>query len=80
MCPNCILNQVGLAPGVYVAFGICGAFFVAAMAAMFWAFKTGEFDDMEGSKFDMLDDGDSTENATRAKLALDAARSAQVGN
>jgi len=74
MCPNCILNQVGLAPGVYVAFGICGLFFVAAMAAMLWAFKNGEFEDVEGSKFDMLDDGDSTENATRAKLALESAR------
>ena len=56
MCPNCILNQVGLAPGVYVAFAVCGVFFVAAIFAMLWAFKSGEFDDIESSKFEMLDD------------------------
>lgn len=56
MCPNCILNQVGLTPGLYVAFGICGLFFVAAIAAMLWAFKNGEFEDIEGSKFDMMHD------------------------
>lgn len=58
MCPNCILNQAGLAPGVYIAFGVCGIFFVAAVAAMWWAFRNGEFDDVEGSKFEMMHDGD----------------------
>ena len=75
MCPNCILNQVGLAPGVYVAFAICGIFFVAALAAMWWAFRNGEFDDIESSKFDMLDDGDDSPLAARARLAVEAARS-----
>lgn len=67
MCPNCILNQVGVSPGLYVAFGICALFFVVAIIAMVWAFKAGEFEDIESSKFDMLDDGDSTVMADRAK-------------
>jgi cbb3-type cytochrome oxidase maturation protein len=56
MCPNCILNQAGLMPGLYVAFGICGLFFVAALVAMFWAFKAGQFDDMEEAKYEMMGD------------------------
>lgn len=67
MCPNCILNQVGISPGLYVAFGVCAFFFIAGIAAMIWAFRNGEFEDMESSKFDMLDDGDSTLHADRAK-------------
>lgn len=74
MCPNCILNQVGLSPGVYVAFAICGIFFVAAIAAMWWAFKSGEFDDIESSKFEMLDDGVDGANAARARAAVEATR------
>lgn len=56
MCPNCILNQVGLAPGLYVAFGVCALFFVVALAAMWWAFKAGEFEDIEAAKYEMMDD------------------------
>ena len=74
MCPNCILNQVGLAPGVYVAFGVCAVFFVAAIAAMCWAFKNGEFEDIEASKFDMLDDTEDGAHAMRARVAAEAAR------
>ena len=77
MCPNCILNQVGLAPGLYVAFGVCAVFFVAAIAAINWAFKNGEFDDMEGSKFDMLDDSDDGVLAAKAKAAVERARAAR---
>ncbi|MBI4532732.1 MAG: cbb3-type cytochrome oxidase assembly protein [Candidatus Melainabacteria bacterium] len=67
MCPNCILNQVGLAPGVYVAFAVCGIFFVAAIFAMLWAFKNGDFDDIESSKFDMLNDRESGARAAIEK-------------
>ncbi|GEM_PF-409836 len=74
MCPNCILNQVGLQPGLYVAFGVCGLFFVVGVAAMLWAFKNGEFEDIEGSKFEMLDDGDTTEKADRARAAVEKLR------
>lgn len=74
MCPNCILNQAGLAPGVYVAYGICMLFFVVALAAMWWAFRNGEFEDMEGTKFEMLDDGDESGNASLAKARIEVAR------
>lgn len=74
MCPNCILNQAGLSSGVYVAYAICLIFFVAAMLAMRWAFKNGEFEDMEGSKFDMMDDDESNKRAEDAKARLELAR------
>lgn len=70
MCPNCILNQVGLAPGVYVAFAVCGIFFAAAVFAMVWAFKNGEFDDIESSKFEMLDDIERSPGPAHAKAAI----------
>jgi len=69
MCPNCILNQVGISPGLYVAFGICGVFFVVALAAMLWAFKNGEFENIEDIKYDMLDD---TEDGVQARQAREA--------
>lgn len=58
MCPNCILNQVGISPGLYVAFGICAIFFVVGIVAMLWAFRNGEFEDMEEVKYEMMTDGD----------------------
>lgn len=74
MCPNCILNQAGLAPGVYVAYGICMLFFVVALVAMWWAFRNGEFDDMESTKFDMMDDGDESSIAQIARARVEIAR------
>lgn len=74
MCPNCILNQAGLQPGVYIAYGICMLFFVVALAAMWWAFRNGEFEDMESCKFDMLDDGDEVRLSQVARARVDAAR------
>lgn len=71
MCPNCILNQAGLATGVYVAYGICLLFFVVALVAMWWALRNGEFDDMEGSKFDMLDDSEDGVLAQKAKARIE---------
>jgi nitrogen fixation-related uncharacterized protein len=75
MCPNCILGQVGLAPGLYVAFGVCALFFVAAVVAMWWAFRNGEFEDIESVKFDMMDDSDEGVMAKRARAAVEQARS-----
>ena len=74
MCPNCILTQQGLSPGLYVAFFICGLFFVMAIGGILWAFKNGEFEDMESSKFDMLDDDDSNDMANRARQSIERAR------
>ena len=76
MCPNCILNQAGLQSGIYVAFGVCFLFFVAAIAAMAWAFKNGEFEDMEGAKFDMLDDADDSLVVKTARQRVEQARRA----
>lgn len=78
MCPNCILNQAGLAGGVYVSFAICFIFFAAALAAMYWAFKNGEFEDMEGAKFDMLDDDDDSLLVQSAKKRVELTRARQV--
>ena len=77
MCPNCILNQAGLQPGLYIAFAVCGIFFVVGLAAMWWAFRNGEFEDIEDSKFAMLDDGDTTERADMARAAIDRLREAR---
>lgn len=74
MCPNCVLNQVGLQSGIYVAFFICGVFFFAALGAMWFAFKNGDFDDMEGSKFDMLDDDEDGAEAAKALARFERAR------
>ena len=74
MCPNCILNQAGLQPGLYIAFAVCGIFFVVGLVAMWWAFRNGEFEDIEDTKFAMLDDGDSTENAALARAAVQKLR------
>lgn len=76
MCPNCILNQAPLDAGLYVAFGVCAFFFVIGVAAMWWAFGNGEFEDIEGSKFDMLDDGDDNTLSQKAKAAVERARTA----
>jgi nitrogen fixation-related uncharacterized protein len=78
MCPNCILNQAGLQAGVYVSFAICLIFFVAAIAAMLWAFKNGEFDDIESAKFDMLDDAPDSLLIADAKKRVDRVRAQQV--
>ncbi len=83
MCPNCILNQASLQGGLYVAFGVCALFFVVGIAGILWAFKNGDFEDVEGIKFDMLDDDLEGTNAARAKAAVERARAkrfAPAGN
>ena len=70
MCPNCILNQAPPDSGIWIAFGICGIFFVMAVVAILWAFKNGDFEDPEGSKFEMLDDDEDGEMARKAKEAI----------
>ena len=78
MCPNCVLNQVGLSPGLYVAFGVCGLFFVVAIVGLLWAFRNGEFENIEDTKFDMLDDSPDGVVAQRARRAAERARAAQT--
>lgn len=74
MCPNCILNQANPESGLWIAFGICGVFFVMAIVAILWAFKNGDFEDVESSKFDMLDDGEDGEMSRKAKDAINRLR------
>lgn len=78
MCPNCILNQAGLQGGLYVAFGVCFLFFVIGVAGILWAFKNGEFEDIEGTKFDMMDDDFEGTNAARARALVEKARMTQA--
>ncbi len=74
MCPNCILNQAGLSSGLYVAFGVCGLFFLIALAAMYWAFRNGDFEDIEGSKFEMMDDEQDGLNSKMARERIEQLR------
>lgn len=78
MCPNCILNQAPLDAGLYVAFGVCGVFFIVGIIAMWWAFGNGEFEDIESSKFDMLDDGEDNTLAQRAREAVERTRAVKT--
>ena len=78
MCPNCVLNQAPLQGGLYVAFGICFLFFIIGIAGVIWAFKNGEFEDMEGTKFDMMDDDLDGANAARARALVERARARQA--
>ena len=54
MCPNCISG--GLGPGWYIAFAICILFFAVAALVMFWASRTGRLQDLESTKYKMLQD------------------------
>lgn len=74
MCPNCVLNQASLGGGLYVAFGVCGLFFIIALAGILWAFKNGEFEDLESVKFEMLDDGEELVLGAKAKKAVEKLR------
>lgn len=74
MCPNCVLNQASLGAGLYVAFGICGVFFVIAVVGILWAFKNGEFEDLEAVKFEMLDDDEDLVIGQKAKAAVERLR------
>ncbi len=77
MCPNCVLNQAPLDTGLYIAFGVCIVFFIVGVVAMWWAFGNGEFEDIEASKFEMMDDGDEAYLGERAKQALERIRAAK---
>ncbi|MBK9144371.1 MAG: cbb3-type cytochrome oxidase assembly protein [Candidatus Melainabacteria bacterium] len=77
MCPNCVLNQAPLDTGIYVAFTVCAIFFVGAVLAMLWALRNGDFEDFEGSKFEMLDDAPDGGAAQKARAAVDRIRAAK---
>lgn len=54
MCPSCLSGGIG--PGYIAAFAICVLFFLLAFGAMFLASRNGKLDDLEESKFRMLQD------------------------
>lgn len=54
-CPNCF-PAMGLSSGWILALFICALFFLAAVAAMAVASKTGYLDNLEDTKFSMLED------------------------
>jgi cbb3-type cytochrome oxidase maturation protein len=74
MCPNCVLNNAALGTGIYIAFGICGLFFLIGVVGVWWAFRNGEFEDLEGVKFEMLDDGEDNQLSAKAKAAVEKMR------
>lgn len=79
MCPNCVLNGASLGSGLWVAFGICGLFFLIAVVGVLWAFRNGEFEDLEAVKFEMLDDGDELVLGSKAKAAVEKLRTQGEG-
>jgi nitrogen fixation-related uncharacterized protein len=79
MCPNCVLNQASIQSGMYVAFGICGLFFIVGVLAMMWAFKNGEFENVEDVKYEMMDDGPEGVLAKKAQANYDQLRTGNVG-
>lgn len=77
MCPNCVLNQASLGGGIYVAFGVCGVFFLISIVGILWAFRNGEFEDLESVKFDMLDDSEDMVLGSKAKEAVERLRASE---
>lgn len=59
MCPNCVLNQVGISAAYYGAFTICVLFALAALVLYLWGKKSGEFSgDEEEAKYSVFDKKD----------------------
>ncbi|OGI18711.1 MAG: hypothetical protein A3B68_03455 [Candidatus Melainabacteria bacterium RIFCSPHIGHO2_02_FULL_34_12] len=57
MCPNCLLNQIGIGPAYYGAFTICILFAIVALALYVWGKKSGEFTgDSEEAKYSVFDE------------------------
>ena len=56
MCPSCLSGGIG--PGYIAAFAICILFFLVTPGVMFWASRSGRLDDLEDSKYKMLEDVD----------------------
>lgn len=56
MCPNCFPALSGIAPGYILAFVICVLFFIVAVGAMFFASRSGHLENLEDTKYRMLED------------------------
>lgn len=56
MCPNCLTQ--GLGPAYFAAFAICILFFLIGGGVMVWASRAGHLDDLENTKYKMLEEGE----------------------
>lgn len=56
MCPSCLSGEIG--PGYIAAFAVCLLFFVVAAGAMFWASRNGQLENLEDTKYKMLEDAE----------------------
>lgn len=57
MCPNCVLNGMGLGTGYFFVFFICIMFLGVGAGWIVWGFKSGAFKDLEGSvKMNVIED------------------------
>ena len=57
MCPNCVLNGMGLGTGYFFVFFICLLFLGTGLGWIIWGFKSGQFKNLEGpAKYNMLED------------------------
>ena len=52
-----VIHDLITRPGLGMFAWLCLVFFAAAFIFFLWALKSGQMDDLEGSKFDMLEDG-----------------------
>ena len=48
------------------------------MVGIWWAFRNGEFEDLESVKFDMLDDGEDELLSRKAREAVERHRAMQA--
>lgn len=53
-CPSCLSGGIG--PGYIAAFAICILFFLIAFVGMFWASRNGMLENLEETKYRMLQD------------------------
>lgn len=56
MCPNCFPATSNIAVGYWMALTICALFFVVAVGVMLFASRSGRLDNLEETKFRMLED------------------------
>ena len=59
--PQEIIHDLIAQPGLGMFAWLCFVFFVVAFVFFMWAFKSGQMNDLEQSKFDMLEDNPKKE-------------------
>ncbi len=59
--PEQVMSDLINQPGLGMFIWMCLVFFVFAGIIFFWAFKSGQMDDIESIKFEMLEDNGKKE-------------------